>query len=332
MYMKTISRGVRLFITTVCLCLFLLPAGAQEAEQDEDNSFEFSGDNTTVIFAEGRERTVLSGDALVISKSTRISAASIEVFGEDFRFVECSGGVEVIDDENNYRLRADTFFFDRELEILRGQGQAVMEDYTNEIVIKGEFLEYRNLENRSEIQVGVRILGDDITARAEFVRYQRDTEVVEFTGLPFVLWRGDEYRASRIIVDMDDDTVELQGQVLGRIEIEDEEDAGAAEPGTPAVDPSAPAAIDPSAPELGAPEGAPLDTEAAPSPEGEDDFIPAGDAPAADTDAEETAPDDTPVDPESTPAPAEELPIEIPLPPPPSPPPAGTSPLGADEQ
>ena len=214
----------RIARATLCGALWAAAAhvGAQ-ATEDDDKSFEFSGENTTVVFAEGRERTVLSGDAQVISKSTMLFAESIAVFGEDFRFVECDGGVEVVDDTNNYRLKADTLFFDRELEILRGQGQAVLEDLNNEIVVKGEFLEFRNIEQRSEVQVGVRILGEDITARAEFVRYERETEVIEFTGLPFVLWKGDEYRASRIVVDMDDDMVELQGQVLGRIEIEDDE-------------------------------------------------------------------------------------------------------------
>ena len=193
-------------------------------DDDDDRSFSFSSDRTIVVFSEGREKTTLVGNATVTSDTTQLRANYIEVYGEDFRFVDCEGDVEVLDEQEGYRLKTDSLFFDRELEIMRGRGSNVMEDFDNEIVIKGEFVEHRNTENRSEIQVGTRILGEDITATAEFVRYQRDTQILEFSGLPLVEWKGDQYQAARIIVDMDDDTVDLQGEVYGEIEIEDEEE------------------------------------------------------------------------------------------------------------
>lgn len=221
-------------VRTVCIVVFgliaFLPPGflssqsppSSEQQTGGDRSFSFSSDRTVVVFSEGREKTTLVGNAQVTSKNTQLSADYIEVYGEDFRFVECTGNVTVLDEEEGYRVKTDSLFFDRELEILRGRGANVMEDFDNEIVIKSEFLEHRNKEDRSEIQVGVRILGEDIVATAGFVRYQRDTEVLEFSGLPLVQWRGDQYQAARIIVDMNDDTVDLQGDVYGEIEVEDE--------------------------------------------------------------------------------------------------------------
>ena len=195
----------------------------------QDKSFEFVGDRTSVIFAEGRERTVLSGNARIVSKNTELQADHIEVYGEDFRFAECRGNVIVYDQEQGYRLKTEELFFDRELEIVRSEGLTVMEDFEHEIVIKGEYLEHRNLENRSEVQIGVRILGEDINARAEILRYERTVQTLELTGLPFVIWQGNQYQGNRVIVDLDDETVELQGQVFGTIDIEDEPEPEEAE-------------------------------------------------------------------------------------------------------
>ncbi len=190
----------------------------------QDKSFQFSGERTSVIFARGRERTVLDGNAKIISKSTELQADHIEVFGEDFRFAECEGNVVVNNREEEYRLKTERLFFDRELEIVRGQGLTVMEDFKNEIVVKGEYLEHRNTENRSEVQIGVRILGEDINARSEILRYDRTTKQLELTGLPFVIWQGNQYQGARIIVNLDDETVDIQGEVLGNIDIEEEEE------------------------------------------------------------------------------------------------------------
>ena len=74
-----------------------------------------------------------------------------------------------------------------------------------------------------QAQIGVRILRDDLTARSEFVRYDRDRNVLELSGYPVVFWKGDEYRASRISIDLDRDEIELEGGVEGTV-TSDEED------------------------------------------------------------------------------------------------------------
>ncbi|MFP4432014.1 MAG: hypothetical protein ACLFPV_12255, partial [Spirochaetaceae bacterium] len=58
--------------------------------------------------------------------------------------------------------------------------------------------------------------------------YRRETEVLELSGLPVVFWKGDEYRAARIVVDLQQDEISLEGDVRGRITTEgppEEEDA-----------------------------------------------------------------------------------------------------------
>ncbi len=187
-------------------------------------TFRFSGDETTVVFAEGQERTVLRGAASVVSDDTTISAEEIEIYGEDFRYAVARGGVEAADTEREIYITADELFFDREQDILRAEGNAVLEDRKNELVVKGNLLENRSSDEVTIAQVAVRILGEELTARSEFALYRRETEVLELSGLPVVFWKGDEYRAARIVVDLQQDEISLEGDVRGRITTEGEAD------------------------------------------------------------------------------------------------------------
>lgn len=204
------------------MIFLLLSAGPLAAE-----TFEFSSDRTSIVFAEGRERTVLSGSARILSDQTEILADRIEIFGEDFRYAGAEGNVRVRDLERGIRLESRSLFFDREEDIIRAEGSAVMEDLDNELVVKGGIIEHRSEEELSTVQVGVRILGEDLTARSEFARYQRDSQSLELSGLPVVFWKGDEYRASRIVMNIESEEITLQGEVRGSVTAADDEAEGA---------------------------------------------------------------------------------------------------------
>jgi lipopolysaccharide export system protein LptA len=207
------------------LALLLLLSAAGLAAQSPE-SFSFSGDETSIVLAEGRERTRLIGNARVVSDATTIEAGEIELYGEDFRYVLCSGGVSVVDEENNLYFSSGELFYDRETELTRARYRVVLEDRENEIVVKGGFVETRENGAYVQAQIGVRILRDDLTARSEFVRYNRDLNRLELSGYPVVFWQGDEYRASRITIDLDRDEIELEGGVEGTVTSDEEsEDA-----------------------------------------------------------------------------------------------------------
>ncbi len=199
------------------LAVILLAWTATAARPAAASSFEFSGDSTRIVFAEGRERTRLSGNARVISDDTEIEADEIEIYGDDFRFAVASGNVRVFEREQQIVLTADRLVYDRRERITRAEGNAIMEDQRNETVVKGALLENRGRDDLTIVQVGVRILGDELTTRSEFARYRRDQNVLELSGLPVVYWKGDQYRAARIVIDIDRDEISLQGEVRGTI-------------------------------------------------------------------------------------------------------------------
>ncbi|MDX9801709.1 MAG: hypothetical protein RBT69_10280 [Spirochaetia bacterium] len=189
------------------------------------DTFEFSGDRFSTIMSKGREYTVLSGNAKIISDSTVITASRIELYGDDYRFAECSGMIRVEDSEKGFFIEAEKMVFDRKDDISRIEGAVVMEDFRNEVVVKGNYLEYAGESETATVQIGVRILKEDMACRSEFARYTRKDKILELSGLPVAHWKGDVYRALKITVNLDTDEIFLEGKVSGIIYTEQEKTA-----------------------------------------------------------------------------------------------------------
>ncbi|MBI9103918.1 MAG: organic solvent tolerance protein OstA [Spirochaetales bacterium] len=193
----------------------------------EESTFTFSADRTEAVLSQGKEKTVLSGNAVVKTNATVIEADRIELYGEDFRFVICSGDIRVTDEEQGFILNCRDLFFDRETEVTRVQGYTEMVDLKNSMVVKGSFFENHGKDNISIIQIGVRILKDDedgaMVCRAEFARYSRDEDLLELSGMPRVNWKGDNYSASRISIDLETDEITMEGKVSGTMYTQEDE-------------------------------------------------------------------------------------------------------------
>jgi lipopolysaccharide export system protein LptA len=185
----------------------------------------FSANRMESVTAEGREQIVLTGNARVASPKFEIEAETIEIFGEDQRYVTSTGDVAVVDLENDLYLTCTELFYDRSLDFVRASGSAYMEDRPNEVVVKGELIQNWNDIDLTEISVNVRILGVDYTARSQFARYRRGADTLELSGTPEVFWKGDEYRATRILIDLNNDDITFLGDVRATVHQETEEEA-----------------------------------------------------------------------------------------------------------
>lgn len=212
-------------LATTLLSTFLLVGaelGFADGHSDpradtESGELSFVADRMETVLAQGRERTVLSGAAELIADAIIIRADYIELFGDDFDFALCRGSVRVIDDDHNVELASDELFFDRKNEVLRIQGAALLIDRKNEVVVKAGFLEYDQDSGEATVQIGVRIIKSNLVSRSEFARYRREQNTIDLSGMPVVTWKGDHYRATRIFIDLDKDTILMDGAVEGTI-------------------------------------------------------------------------------------------------------------------
>ncbi len=160
-----------------------------------------------------------------------IRAERMELYGSDFQYVSCEGAVEVVNDSKGLRINCRELFYDRQEKIVRVSGEVVMLDNKHEVVVKGGFLESWEDRDEAVVQIGVRILKKDIVCRAEYARYLRSEEKLELSGMPVVNWKGDEYRALKIYIDLKEDTIRLEGEVRGKVRSQEEQPPGEQRPG-----------------------------------------------------------------------------------------------------
>ncbi len=203
------ARAAPIVLLSLLLCS---PLVAQEAA-----SIRYSGDRQDTAFAEGRERTILSGNVEIETDGIQISADRVTLFGSDFTFLVAEGNLFIQDRERGLFLSGDRLFYDRERDIARVEGGAAMEDRENEVVVRAEVIESRNEEELAIFQIAVRIFGRDWTTRSEFARFDRGKDQLYLTGLPLVVFEGDEYRAREIRVDTESNDIELVGRVAGSL-------------------------------------------------------------------------------------------------------------------
>lgn len=198
------------------LILFSVPLFSEQ--------YSFSSDFLRSIMAEGKENTLLEGNVLVRSEKKKIQADRVEILGKDFQFFICEGSVMVEDLEKNFTLSSEVFHYDNDNRIIRINGPSMMEDRDNEMIIKCSYLENREKDDLIIMQVGVRILKEDLACRSEFAVYNRAQNTLELTGLPVVYRKDDVFRASRITVNLDNDEISMEGVVQGSLLSKSEDD------------------------------------------------------------------------------------------------------------
>lgn len=225
-------QAIRVLARAALLCA-VLPLAA--------DTIDFEADSVSSVLAKGKEKTILAGNARLRMDSADIKADRIEILGSDSQYAFCSGTVSMIDKSKGLYIQTESLDYDRKKELSRMQGPTILEDKKNRVVIKGSFLENDGKAEVAVIQIGVRILKDDMVCRSEYALYRRKDKKLELTGLPVVVKGSDEYRAARITIDLDTDEIVLDGSVSGSVKQKGSPSPGSSpEPseGAPAASPA----------------------------------------------------------------------------------------------
>jgi len=181
------------------------------------STFTFRADSMSGGRATGREITVLTGNAEVLADNFLLRADRIEIHGNDNRFIEGFGNVVGHEIEKDIFFRTDRLRYDRTLRIARLEGNSTLEDRGNEIIARARFIEFDDVNEIAVLQVSVRLFSDDLVCRAEFAVYDRIQQTLVLSGFPIVHRSDDEFRADRIMVDLNTNDIVMEGDVRGSI-------------------------------------------------------------------------------------------------------------------
>lgn len=222
-----IKGGRHLALLSLLLLLLvspiaLLTAADEMTQPEKSDPISFAGSHTRASLKNGQESLLLTGGAWLTSGSIRIEADTIEIFGQNSRYVQARGAVRLDDSERDLTIDANMINLDRQDSSLTINGWVEMSDRKNEIVARGSYL--RNDQNTGiiMIQIGVsiaKITEDGIMyCRADSAVYDSEQELLELTGQAVVELGSSNYRAARILVDLTTNDVTLTGKVSGSID------------------------------------------------------------------------------------------------------------------
>ncbi len=203
-------------LLSALVLLLCIPSALLSAE-----AIRFSGGSTRMQMQEGYQSISLSGGAEITSGTLTLTADSIELSGEEFRYVSCSGAVTLNDDERGVKLLGNNLFYDREEELVVVDGYLELEDLTNEVQATAFFLEFSLDKGSVLLQVQVRLYKHTdsgvMACKADSLQLEREKRTLELGGNATIDWAGDRYEAQRITVDLDTEQISMDGTIKGVI-------------------------------------------------------------------------------------------------------------------
>ncbi len=188
----------------------------------QDSTITFSADTVKASIAENKKTTNLIGNAKVKVGNLQIFSDRIEIFGKDYRFVNATGSVHGEDVENGYSFKADFIEFDRKTDIVLMFGKIELNDTKNKVTINGENVEYKKKSEIMIMRFNAKISKNDIECNSMFALYDRKESRLELTGNPLVKKGDDEFKATKISINLETEDISLDGRVSGSVHEKDD--------------------------------------------------------------------------------------------------------------
>ena len=185
------------------------------------DSISFAGGESSLTLREGQKSVTLSGGAEVSTGSITITSDSMSLTGDDWRYVECTGNIVITDSERGLEIRTSTLWFDREAETIIISSWFEIDDTGQDLYATAGSLRYDMKDEKLELGMQVTLMrisdGEVMTCSSESLTYDRNNEFVSLRGKSRVEWKGDEYSADIISVDLKNDEISLSGRIRGTI-------------------------------------------------------------------------------------------------------------------
>ena len=186
------------------------------------DNITFSGGTSSIVLRNGRENVVLSDRAAVTVGSMEINADTITLSGDNWRYVSCSGNATVSDSSRGIYIRTSSIWYDRTAERILISSWFEIEDTVNEVSATGASLEYLLSDEKLQLDKDVSLLKNTedsgiMRCSAESVIFSRSDNTVQLRGSASVDWDGDSYGAEVISVDLNTDSISLDGRIRGTI-------------------------------------------------------------------------------------------------------------------
>ncbi len=177
----------------------------------------FSAGNMSGQAGDTSATTVLSGGAFIQTSSIEISADSIELSGDDYRFIKAEGNIKGKNLETNMEFSCDSMKYDRETKVAELSGNVQLTDTENDVKANAQIIEYNQNTNIAVLQVGINLTQKDNVCSGAYAVYMKNEQLLEISGNAQVKQKDDVFRAQQISLDLDTQKITLSGNVKGSV-------------------------------------------------------------------------------------------------------------------
>ena len=161
--------------------------------------------------------TTLTGGAFVQTSSIEISADSIELSGDDYRFIKATGNISGKNLETKMEFTCDSMSYDRETKVAQLQGNVKLTDTENDVKADAQLIEYNQNTNIAVLQVGITLTQKKNVCTGAYAVYQKNEQMLEISGNAQVKQEDDVFRAQQITLNLDTQNITLSGNVKGSV-------------------------------------------------------------------------------------------------------------------
>ena len=161
--------------------------------------------------------TILTGSAFIQTTSIEISAESIELSGDDYRFIKAEGAVSGKNLETNMEFTCDSMSYDRQTKVALLQGNVKLVDTENDVKADAQMIEYNQNTNIAVLQIGITLTQKKNICTGAYAVYQKNEQMLEISGNAQVKQENDTFRAQQITLNLETQNITLSGNVKGSV-------------------------------------------------------------------------------------------------------------------
>lgn len=203
-----LPQGKRIFAAAITvLCAARLCA----------EKISFSAGSMKGTVGDKSDVTELSGGAYVLTESMEISADSIKMSGEDFRFIEAAGTVKGKNSEAELEFECGSLKYDRETKIAELFDSVSLTDVKNNVTATAQMIEYNQTSDIAVMQMEIELKQKDNVCKGAYAVYRKKDQMLELSGNAQIKQGDDSFRAQEIILNLDSQEITLDGRVKGSI-------------------------------------------------------------------------------------------------------------------
>ena len=195
----------------------ILPAVIFLCQAVFSETIQFSADYMTGTAGSKTDSTLLNGSAYVKTDTMEIKADSIELSGDDFRYITAEGNVKGVNSESQLDFTCGRMKYDRQTKIAQLEDSVHLIDNANDVSADAQLIEYNQNNETAIMQIGITLKQKDNTCTSAYAIYRKKAQMLEMSGNPKIVQGQDTFRAQEITLNLENQEITLDGRVRGTV-------------------------------------------------------------------------------------------------------------------